>query len=93
MNNESNKDTTPEYLEYLEKNAYQRAALMAFIVKLMTEQSDTYTLHNVKICIANFFSRLIDDQNLVYDLIEKHAFDEVLTFARQEDILEIFKVS
>ncbi len=82
---------TPEYIEYLEKNAYQRAALMALLVKLMTEQGENYTLHNVKICITNFFSKLIDEQNLVYDLIEKIAFEEVITFAEQEHLLEMFK--
>jgi hypothetical protein len=92
MFNELNKeDITPEVIEFLHKNAMQRAALLALITKLMEEENESLTIHNVKICIANFFSKLIDDQNLVMDMSERYVFEVIMTFVQQENLIEQFR--
>lgn len=91
FNELNNEDITPEVIEFLHKNAMQRAALLALITKLMEEENESLTIHNVKICIANFFSKLIDDQNLVMDMSERYVFEVIMTFVQQENLIEQFK--
>ena len=91
FNEINNNDITPEVIEFYHKNAMQRAALLALIVKLMQEEDESLSIHNVKVCIANFFSKLIDDRNLVLDKTEVHVFEVIATFVMQEHLLNEFK--
>jgi hypothetical protein len=77
--------------EYVEKNCRQRAALLALIKILLIEEKEDLTIHNVKILICNFFSRLIDEDNMVRDETEKDVMEAVIDFAKQEELLEQFQ--
>lgn len=79
-----------EFLEYLHKNARQRAALMAVIAKLLQEEDEELTVRNVKIMLCNFFSRQIDEGNMVCDEIESDVMKYVITFLQQETLVEQF---
>lgn len=76
---------------YVEKNCRQRAALLALVKILLTEERDDLTIRNVKISICNFFSRMIDEDNMVRDETEKDVMESVLDFAKQEELLEQFQ--
>ncbi len=83
--------TDNEFVSYLEKNCKQRAALMALVKSILTNEDESLTIRNVKICIANFFSRQIDEENMCHDHVEKDVMDSVVDFAKQEELLEEFK--
>ena len=76
--------------EYVERNCRQRAALLALVKILLVEEKDDLTIRNVKVLICNFFSRLIDEDNMVRDETEKDVMEAVIDFAKQEELLEQF---
>ena len=79
------------FIAYLEANARQRAALMALLTHFLKEENEELTVRNVKIAICNFFSRQIDEQVVVGDAIERDLVDHIMTFIKQEEIIEQFK--
>lgn len=83
--------TDNPFMDFLEAQCKQRAAVMALVKSILDNDNEELTIRNVKICIANMFSRMIDDNNMVGDDIEKDVMESLLDFAKQEHLLEQFQ--
>lgn len=77
--------------EYLDRTAKQRAAIMAFLTKLLKEQDYGLTLRNVKVATANLFTNMIDEDSMVGDSIDERTIEGVITFLREEELLQQFQ--
>jgi len=83
------KDHSP-FADFIEKQCRQRAVLMALIKSILENDNQELTINNVKIAVCNYFSRMIDDDNVVGDDIEKDVMESVITFVKQQELLEEF---
>ena len=86
-----NNTEANELAEHLDRAARQRAAIMAFLTKLLREQDYGLTLRNVKVATANLFTHLIDNDHMVGDEVDEHTIESVITFLREEELLQQFQ--
>jgi len=83
------EDHSP-FADFIERQCRQRAVLMALIKSILDNDNQELTINNVKIAMCNHFSRMIDDDNMVGDDIEKDVFDSIVVFAKQQELIEEF---
>jgi hypothetical protein len=80
-----------ELAEHLDRTARQRAALMAFLTKLLKEQDYGLSLRNVKVATAHLFTSMIEEDHMVGDGVDESTLESVITFLREEELLSQFQ--